>query len=86
MLVIATCGFLQVDAQRFSSRGLTFRNPETDWIDSVMSTLTLEQRVAQLMVVRVPLNLTDKQLRAFSEEVNGYGVVSSPAQPSGRFL
>ena len=74
MLVIATCGFLQVDAQRFSSRGLTFRNPETDWIDSVMSTLTLEQRVAQLMVVRVPLNLTDKQLRAFSEEVNGYGV------------
>ena len=74
MLVVATCGFLQVDAQRFSSRGLTFRNPETDWIDSVMSTLTLEQRVAQLMVVRVPLNLTDKQLRAFSEEVNGYGV------------
>lgn len=74
MLVIAACGVFQVYAQRFSSRGLSFRNPESDWIDSVMSTLTLEQRVAQLMVVRVPLNLTDKQLRAFSEEVNGYGV------------
>ena len=74
LLVITVCGVLQAEAQRFSSRGLTFRNPETDWIDSVMSTLTLEQRIAQLMVVRVPLNLTDRQARAFSDEMNGYGV------------
>lgn len=74
IFVITVCGVLQAEAQRFSSRGLTFRNPETDWIDSVMETLTLEQRVAQLMVVRVPLDMTDKQARAFSEEVNGYGV------------
>ena len=74
MMIVATCSVLQAEAQRFSSRGLTFRNPESDWIDSVMATLSLEQRVAQLMVVRVPLNLTDKQTRAFSEEMNGYGV------------
>lgn len=74
VLFVAVCSVLQVEAQKFSSRGYTFRNPESDWIDSVMATLTLEQRVAQLMVVRVPLNLTDKQTRAFSEEMNGYGV------------
>lgn len=74
VLFVAVCSVLQVEAQKFSSRGYTFRNPESDWIDSVMATLSLEQRVAQLMVVRVPLNLTDKQTRAFSEEMNGYGV------------
>lgn len=74
VLFVAVCSVLQVEAQKFSSRGYTFRNPESDWIDSMMATLSLEQRVAQLMVVRVPLNLTDKQTRAFSEEMNGYGV------------
>lgn len=74
ILVITVCGVLQTEAQRFISRGLTFRNPETDWIDSVMATLNLEQRVAQLMVVRVPLDMTDKQARVFSDEMNGYGV------------
>lgn len=61
-------------AQHFDSRGLTFRDPETNWIDSVMETLNLEQRIAQLMVVRVPLNMDDKQAKAFSEVMNGYGV------------
>ncbi len=72
LLIVAS--LQQAEAQRFSSRGYTFRNPETDWIDSVMATLTLEQRIAQLMVVRVPLNMTDKEARAFSETMNGYGV------------
>ena len=63
-----------VQAQRFSSRGLTFRDPETHWIDSVMATLSLEQRIAQLMVVRVPLDMSDKQARHFSDSVNSFGV------------
>lgn len=65
---------LFVQAQRFSSRGLTFRDPETNWIDSVMATLSLEKRIAQLMVVRVPLDMSDKQARQFSDSVNNYGV------------
>ena len=64
----------QAQAQRFSSRGWSFRDVETAWIDSVMKTLSLEQRIAQLMVVRVPLDMNDRQVEAFSEEMNGYGV------------
>ena len=67
-------GFQSVQAQRFDARGLTFRDPETNWIDSVMETLNLEQRIAQLMVVRVPLDMDDRQAKAFSEVMNGYGV------------
>ena len=75
LLVFLSVSNLQiVQAQRFSVRGLSYRNPETSWIDSVMETLTLEQRIAQLMVVRVPLDMNDKQARQFSETVNGYGV------------
>ena len=66
--------FSQAAAQRFSSRGWTYRDPETNWVDSIMQTLTLDQRIAQLMVVRVPLDMDDKQAKAFSELMNGYGV------------
>ena len=72
--ILVACGVYHAEAQRFSSRGLTFRNAESDWIDSAMSTLDLEQRIAQLMVVRVPLDMTDRQARAFSAEMNGYRV------------
>ena len=61
-------------AQRFDARGLTFRDPETNWIDSVMATLNLDQRIAQLMMVRVPLDMDDRQAAAFSEVMNNYGV------------
>ena len=64
----------EASAQSFSSRGLIFRDPETNWVDSVMQTLSLEQRIAQLMVVRVPLDMNDKQVQAFSEVMNGYGI------------
>lgn len=73
LLALAATGSLSV-AQTFDARGWTYSNPETNWIDSVMQTLTLEQRIAQLMVVRVPLDMDDKQVKAFSEVVNGYGV------------
>ncbi len=35
------------------------------WVDSVMSQLTLQQQVAQLMVVRVPLNMNKKEAKKF---------------------
>ena len=66
--------FSPCQAQRFSARGWTFRDPQTAWIDSVMETLTLEQRIAQLMVVRVPLDMNDRQAEEFSRTMNGYGV------------
>lgn len=58
----------------FDSRGLTFYNPETTWVDSVFQTLDLRQRIAQLMVVRVPLDMDDDQSAEFSRTMNGYGV------------
>ena len=61
-------------AQRFDARGLTFQNAETRWIDSVMERMSLEERIAQLMVVRVPLDMTDSQTEEFSRRMNGYDV------------
>jgi len=70
-MLLAAC---ETQAQHFSSRGLTFRNPEANWVDSVMRTLSLDQQIAQLMVVRVPLNMDDSKTRDFSDQMNGYGV------------
>ena len=61
-------------AQQFDARGLLFLDPETYWVESTLSDLSLEQRIAQLMVVRVPLNMNDKQAAEFSERMNGYGI------------
>ena len=60
--------------QVFDARGLTYCDPEANWVNATMNGLTLEQRIAQLMVVRVPLNMNDKQLREFSEQMNGLQV------------
>ena len=65
---------LMVQAQVFDARGLKFRTPERNWVEGVMERLSLEQRIAQLMVVRVPLNMNDLQAHEFSERMNGYGV------------
>lgn len=73
-LLLALSTAEQSLAQMFIARGKTYRNPEAIWVDSVMQTLTLEQRIAQLMIVRVPLDMTDRQAKAFSETMNGYGV------------
>jgi hypothetical protein len=59
---------------RFSAQGYSYSMPETNWVDSVMQSLTLEQRIAQLMVVRVPLDMDDMAAAAFSKKMNGYGV------------
>ena len=47
---------------------------QTRWVDSVMNTLLLEERIAQLMVVRVPLDMDDEQAAEFSATMNGYKV------------
>ena len=39
----------------------------TAWVDSVMNGMTLRQQVAQLMVIRVPLNLEGKPQREFEQ-------------------
>lgn len=39
------------------------------WVDSVMKDMTLSQKVAQLMVIRVPLNLEGKPQREFEQVI-----------------
>ena len=58
----------------FSTSPFASAQEPASWVDSVMESLSLEQRIAQLMMVRVPLNMTDRQMHEFSERMNGYGV------------
>ena len=77
LLILPLVAFAQDDdhkIQRFDARGWTFRSQKISWADSVMQTFSLEQRIAQLMVVRVPLNLTDKQAKEFSANIKDWGV------------
>ena len=39
----------------------------TAWIDSVMASMSLEQQIAQLMIIRVPLNMDDKAMDDFCQ-------------------
>ena len=59
---------------RFRATGLSFSDPETNWVDSVFNSLSLEQRIAQLMIVRVPLNMDDRQMLDFSRRMNNLHV------------
>ncbi|MBR4773027.1 MAG: serine hydrolase [Bacteroidales bacterium] len=74
LLSLLLAATVATSAQNFDARGLTFLDPETIWIENTLKSLTLDQRIAQLMVVRVPLNMDDKQYKEFSERMNGYGV------------
>ena len=74
LLSLLMAATIATSAQSFDARGLTFLDPETIWIENTLKNLTLEQRIAQLMVVRVPLDMNDKQASEFSERMNGYGV------------
>ena len=58
----------------FSNEKWIAHDAEDRWVDSVMSTLSLEQRIAQLMMVRVPLNMNDRQAAEFSRSMNALGV------------
>ncbi|MBQ8703819.1 MAG: serine hydrolase [Bacteroidales bacterium] len=72
--LLLSVGLAGTAQQVFDARGLTWLSPETAWAEKMMEHLTLEQRIAQLMVVRVPLNLDDRQAKEFSDRMNGYGV------------
>lgn len=43
------------------------QDKETQWVDSIFRQLTLEQKVAQLMVIRVPLNMDKKAQKQFEK-------------------
>ncbi len=58
----------------FIDDNLQFYNPEVNWVDSVYQTLDLRQRIAQLMVVRVPLDMNTSQAEEFARTMNGLGV------------
>ena len=60
--------------QVFDARGFIFRDPENIWVEETLQKLSLGQRIAQLMVVRVPLDMNDKQAKEVSDRMNGYGV------------
>ena len=73
LLLIATA--FTATAQRvFDARGYVYLDSASIWVGETMSKLSLEQRIAQLMVVRVPLNMDDVQAAEFSKRMNGYGV------------
>ena len=58
----------------FCDRDVRFYDPEVNWVDSVFQSLSLKQRIAQLMVVRVPLNMDNSQASQFARTMNGIGV------------
>lgn len=71
LFVSCSAVYSQTQVGQYSANS---HNDETRWVDSVMHTLSLDQRIAQLMVVRVPLNMDDRQAADFSALMNGYGV------------
>ena len=58
----------------FNDRNFRFYDPEVNWVDSVFQSLSLRQRIAQLMVVRVPLNMDNTKASEFATTMNGLGV------------
>lgn len=46
----------------------------TLWVDSVMSTFTLDQKIGQLLMVRVPTNMKSKDAKSFEKVLTDYHV------------
>ncbi len=65
---------MSAQRQWYSSENWIYRDGEDRWVDSVMNTLTLEQRIAQLVIARVPLNMSDAQAAEYSRKMNALGV------------
>lgn len=78
MACVGSLSAQQIDTYRrsphFDAGGYRFYDPEVNWIDSVYQSLSLKERIAQLMIVRVPLNMDDSRAEEFSRIMNGYGV------------
>ncbi len=51
-----------------------FAQRDLEWADSVMNTLSLKQRIAQTMVLRVPLNMNEKQQKEFERLISSHQV------------
>ncbi len=59
-------------AERLSSELLTYYS--TPWVDSVFSSLTLDQRIAQLLMIRVPTNRDTDTDNRIIREVMEYNI------------
>lgn len=46
----------------------------TQWVDSVMSTLTIEEKIGQLMIVRVPTKMKARDEKEFNKLITDYHV------------
>ncbi len=79
LLLMGTECLGQVHGMKKSSRKIqnavtsakkTYRSQlATQWVDSVMKDMTLSQQVAQLMVIRVPLDMGSKEQREFEQVI-----------------
>ncbi len=79
LLVASFCASAQQirtfqDLPTFNADGYSFYDPEVNWVDSVYQTLSLRQRIAQLMVARVPLDLSAGQASEFISKINSLGI------------
>lgn len=66
VLLLSPC----LKAQQNNTNNQTLPYVATQWADSVANTLTLEKKIAQLMVVRVPLDMTKKETRKFERKLS----------------
>ncbi|MBP3763748.1 MAG: serine hydrolase [Bacteroidales bacterium] len=65
---------LRAQPARFCADSWMQPDQEQRWVDSVMGTLSLEQRIAQLVIARVPRNMSDADVARFSQKINALGV------------
>ncbi len=71
LLALALCCYTQVSAQK----NFYLQTPEaTRWVDSVFATLSKEQKIAQLMIIRAHSNLGKKHIEEVTELINKYNV------------
>lgn len=68
IVVLAMAGLLSVAAY---SQSVDYMS-EDRWVDSVFNSLTLEQRIGQLMIVRVPTNNNAKKFKELYRNVSEY--------------
>lgn len=62
-----------VFAQGVSKTEVIITSPQ-NWVDSVFKTLTPEQKIAQLMIIRAHSNLGQKHINEITELINQYNV------------
>lgn len=70
LFVISLAVGLQASSQNFYKR-----SPEAiKWVDSVFATLTPEQKIAQLMIIRAHSNLGEQHVKQVVDQINKYNV------------